>query len=121
MKFFNKLSVISLMVLMFSFMNVANATQPQDCRGNVVSFCNASKTASDCENTFRPTAPTKQCAWDYSTSTCRANGYACYGPVCDTTDDCQRGYQCTSQTLDGPSACTRGGSSDDGTYSKKPK
>jgi hypothetical protein len=102
MKLFNKLSVISLVVLMFSFMNVAIA---EDCRGNPVNFCNASKTASDCANTFRPAAPTKQCAWDSSTSTCRANGYACYGPVCDTTDDCPARYQC-SVAANGVSACT---------------
>ena len=110
MKFVNKLSVISLVVLMFSFMNVANAAQPPDCRGNVVNFCNQSKTPSDCANTFRAAAPTKQCAWDSSTSTCRANGSACYGPVCRSGDDCQSGYQCTSNSSDAQPTCTRGDS-----------
>ena len=108
MKFVNKLSVIGLVVLMFSFMNVAQAAQQPDCRGTVVNFCNQSKTPTDCVNTVRAAAPTKQCAWDSSTSTCRANGYACYGPICNTDNDCQGGYQCTQEPGDAQWTCTRG-------------
>ena len=72
MKFFNKLSVISLIVLMFSFMNVAQAA---DCSGTGVSSCDASKTDSACGKTYRTTAPSYQCKWDGKI--CRANGAAC--------------------------------------------
>ena len=113
MKFVSKLSVIGLIVLMFSFMNVANAA---DCRGNVVNYCNESKTASDCAFTFRAAAPTMQCAWDSSTSTCRANGSACYGPACYNQSDCQSGYQCTSSTRTGPTACRPVGTSNDSAF-----
>jgi hypothetical protein len=41
MKFVNKLSALSLVVLMFSFMNVANAdaTPPSNCVGRQVDSC----------------------------------------------------------------------------------
>ena len=91
MKFVSKLSVISLIVLMFSFMNVANAA----CQGNGVTYCNASNTQSTCENTFRQTSPQIRCAWDGST--CRANGASCYasqGGACRTNLDCNTGLAC---------------------------
>lgn len=105
MKSINKLFAIGFAVLMFSFMNIANV-QPQDCSVKAVNFCNQSKTPSDCANTFRPAAPTMQCAWDYTSSTCRANGSACYAPTCKSTSDCIRGYSCVSDG-NGPTACQR--------------
>ena len=48
MKFVNKLSVISLIVLMFSFMNVANAAAA--CQAPTVSACSSIKEASQCSS-----------------------------------------------------------------------
>lgn len=74
MKFVNKLSVLSLVVLIFSFMNIAQAA---DCSGTGVSSCAASKTDSACGTTYRTTAPSYQCKWDAAGKTCRANGNPC--------------------------------------------
>ena len=105
MKFVNKLSVISLVVLMFSFMNIAQAAQ--DCLGTAVSFCNQSTTQSACVSTFRPAAPTMECAWDSSTSSCSASGAACYAPACKTTNDCKYPYTCSSNTRNGVYSCQK--------------
>ena len=79
MKLVNKLSVVSLIVLMFSFMYFANAGSDALCRGTQVSNCGKSTTQSACESTWRGASgtPFQQCAWDASTSVCRANGNAC--------------------------------------------
>ena len=87
MKLVNKLSVISLIVLMFSFMNVANAAGNWDnmegttqCAGKKVINCdNASKTKADCESTWRGVVGSsfQQFRWDSSTSQCRADGAYC--------------------------------------------
>jgi len=71
MKFVNKLSVISLIVLMFSFMNIAQAA----CVGNSVSYCDVSKNESACNNTWRKEGTQLQCKWDGKI--CRANGASC--------------------------------------------
>ncbi len=93
MKFFNKLSVISLIVLMFSFMNIAQAAT---CSGYAVSSCDASKTPSSCQNSYRTASPRLQCAWDGTV--CRARGAACTGgsttsgatgAPCRTDADCK--------------------------------
>ena len=66
MKFVSKLSVISLIVLMFSFMNVANAAdaKPQ-CQGTSVSACSKIKDQAQCANNYiknRDGSHT-QCKW----------------------------------------------------------
>jgi hypothetical protein len=72
MKFVNKLSVLSLVVLMFSFMNVANAKNI--CAGNhSVKSCDEvnkmnvtnDEKASRCNNTYpeSSTRTTNQCKW----------------------------------------------------------
>ena len=76
MKFVNKLSVISLVVLMFSFMNVAQAAKndPPYCNGNERSSCDdinkTNKTndekASMCNNTYTSVTTSEratQCKW----------------------------------------------------------
>ena len=66
MKFVNKLSVISLMVLMFSFMNVANAdVDAPQCQGTSVSACSKIKDPSQCANNFikNKDGSHTQCKW----------------------------------------------------------
>jgi hypothetical protein len=85
MKFVNKLSVIGLIVLMFSFMNILQADDGDGgalapkCSGTSVSICANSKTQSKCEGTYRyqDGGKSQQCKWDASTSVCRANGNYC--------------------------------------------
>ena len=105
MKFVNKLSVISLIVLMFSFMNIASAFNSGDCTGDAVSTCAESKTQSACGGTFRPASPTKYCVWDSSTSICRATGSSCYGPVCSYDKGCPDRYSCTNYRSSGVTVC----------------
>ena len=102
MKFVNKLNVISLIVLMFSFMNVAQAA----CQGNSISFCGNSTTESACNNTWRSSAPQLQCKWDGTV--CRANGAACDshnipdGGTCKDNGDCVRGLWCVAGACESP-------------------
>jgi hypothetical protein len=102
MRLINKLSVISLAVLMFSFINTAHAA----CQGSMVNNCNQSTTQSSCINTFRKTPPQLQCAWDGKT--CRANGAACDsqnipdGGTCTDNGDCVRGLYCVAGACESP-------------------
>ena len=97
MKFFNKLSVLSLIVLMFSFMNVANA---DDCNGLQAKSCEDfnkgvvtdDEKARQCNNSWVPSSEShgNQCKWTeelvYSPKTkenefkwtCKANGKKCF-------------------------------------------
>ena len=71
MKFVNKLSVIGLVVLMFSFMNVANANN--SCAGRPVASCDenvipgrsADENARACNNSYvkGSSKTTNQCRW----------------------------------------------------------
>lgn len=73
MKFFNKLSVLSLIVLMFSFMNVANAAR---CQHSQVSSCDHvnglpysdDEKAKICNGYFEATSSNDghQCKWNNS-------------------------------------------------------
>jgi len=77
MKFVNKLTVLSLIVLMFSFMNVANAAgidnkQVPACKGRYLGSCAYSGGGSDaqkadnCNNTYTSLASggkATQCKW----------------------------------------------------------
>ena len=82
MKFFNKLSVISLIVLMFSFMNVANAANAAPvCQGTSVSACSKIKDQSQCANnyvTYSDGSGT-QCKWG---TYCYNGGVDCGKPNC---------------------------------------
>jgi len=84
MNFVNKLSVVSLLVLMFSFINISQAAE---CSGTAVSYCNQSTTQSACEKTYRSSSPKKLCAW--SSSTCSASGASC---GCSKNSDCTYSY-----------------------------
>jgi len=83
MKFVSKLSVISLIVLMFSFINVANAAI--DCPGNGTrnesSVCNTYKSESLCLQNFTKDKNARltghsQCKW--VNSKCYSGGTECY-------------------------------------------
>ena len=50
MNFVNKLSVVSLLVLMFSFMNIAQAANP--CTGTAVNACSKITDQSKCANSY---------------------------------------------------------------------
>jgi hypothetical protein len=95
MKLLTKSSVIAVAVLMFSFMNMAQAA---NCSGNGVSFCNASTTKSSCLSTYRITSPGMQCAWNGTI--CSASGSSCDthahsdGENCKTDGDCMGGTFC---------------------------
>jgi len=109
MKFVSKLSVISLLVLMFSFMNIANAANDGDCMGTTVDTCDQAKKPGACQGSFRPGNPGIQCVWDSSTSLCRATGGSCYGPKCDTSGNvCRSKYSCQKWGYDAVSACRSG-------------
>lgn len=103
MKFVNKLSVIGLVVLMFSFMNIAQAGYPA-CTGTGVGSCDQSKTQAACESTHRlenslKGASNRQCQWDGST--CRANGAGC-GTFCTVQAHCPtRVDVCSSKNICG--------------------
>jgi hypothetical protein len=78
MKFVNKLSVISLVVLMFSFMNVAQAADA--CQGTSVSACSKIKDQSQCANNYvaNKDGSGKKCIWgEY----CYNGGAACGKPI----------------------------------------
>ena len=78
MKFVNKISVISLIVLMFSFMNVAQAAPA--CQGAAVSACSKVTDQSTCANSYltNSNGSGTQCKW----------GNYCYngGAVCGTAN-----------------------------------
>ena len=72
MKFVNKLSVISLIVLMFSFMNVANADncngiQAKSCEDFNKGMATDDEKARQCNNSWVPIASSEshgnQCKW----------------------------------------------------------
>ena len=67
MKFVNKLSVISLIVLMFSFMNVATAA---NCSGTAVSSCSKITDQASCSSYFLKTT-------DFTGTQCKWNGSYC--------------------------------------------
>ena len=87
MKFVNKLSVIGLVVLMFSFMNVANAADAAPppviaaaCKGTRVAACNEIKDKSQCadSNYFQVYGGQgRQCAWSKSGRYCADGGGGC--------------------------------------------
>ncbi len=107
MKFVNKLSVISLVVLMFSFMNVAHADKPQDqCKGSgricddinktnltddkkAIACNNSYEGATDGTSTSGPYVSSTQCKWTETTEfnrkkslfiktwSCKASGGSC--------------------------------------------
>jgi len=81
MKFVNKLSVISLLVLMFSFMNVAQAADA--CQAPKVSACSSIKVASQCNSS----------SMVYSDG----SGYKCMwmGSFCSNGDSCGTQKACT--------------------------
>jgi hypothetical protein len=86
MKFVNKLSVISLIVLMFTFMNVATAAPA--CKGTKVTSCSKIKDQSQCANNYLPNndGSGTQCIWD---GYCLNGGAACGGKP---TITCPPGY-----------------------------
>jgi hypothetical protein len=86
MKFVNKLSVISLIVLMFSFMNIATAAPA--CKGTSVNPCSKIKVQSQCANYYSPhgDGTGTQCIWD---GNCVTGGAACGG---NPTITCPAGY-----------------------------
>jgi len=62
MKFVNKLSVVSLLVLMFSFVNIATADPV--CPKNSVSECDDIKDAQTCKTTYQTKkGEYKYCSW----------------------------------------------------------
>ena len=96
MKFVNKLSVISLVVLMFSFMNFAYAdpTPPSYCVGKQVDSCdqintlnkNDEKKGIACNNSYQndtATGQSTQCKWT-ALKINRGVKYSCL-PVTDAT------------------------------------
>jgi len=74
MKFVNKLSVISLLVLMFSFMNIAQAANA--CTGTAVTACSKITDQSTCANYYikYKDGTGAQCKWG---SYCSNGGAAC--------------------------------------------
>jgi len=88
MKFVNKLSVVSLLVLMFSFINIATA-DTAICKGTRLTFCNKATTQSVCESSWR-NGDTKasQCVWVNGT-TCSASSTECY-VGCNTDNECAK-------------------------------
>ena len=102
MKFFNKLSVISLMVLMFSFMNVANALPT--CVGDGTNSCSAQKSKDLCESHhYVDSSRYTQCKWlppkpnSFVKEGKCTDGDACtiqprtIGAMCNYHDDCDSG------------------------------
>ena len=85
MKFVNKLSVISLIVLMFSFMNVAQAAPA--CQGTKVTACSKVKDQSQCANNYLANSDGSgtYCKWD---TYCYNGGAECGG----TPKTCPAGY-----------------------------
>ena len=102
MKFVNKLSVISLIVLMFSFINIASAggvdTKDYPCNAKKVSNCDVSKTQAACAGTYRgavnnatpPGDRTMNCVWDKTQ--CRATQFCSTQKItnCKNVDDCTK-------------------------------
>ena len=72
MNFVNKLSVISLLVLMFSFMNVATAYTAVECTGTVVTACSNITDQSKCASSYsaRTDGTGNQCKWNTASSYC---------------------------------------------------
>ena len=101
MKFVNKLSVISLLVLMFSFANFAHART--ECQGSNVSFCNQATTQAACESTYRGTPTfssaqvnqTVQCKW--TSNVCSGQGVS-FCNASTTKAACEGTYRTTSPT-----------------------
>ena len=97
MKFVNKLSVISLIVLMFSFINIASAVE-YPCNAKKVSNCDVSKTQAACEGTYRgavtnaipPGDRTMNCVWDKTI--CRATQMCSSKKItnCNQVEDCYK-------------------------------
>ena len=84
MKFFNKLSVISLIVLMFSFMNIANAAPA--CQAPIVSACSDIKDPTQCASSSMVFA-------DGSGFKCKWNGSSCTNSdSCGTPKACPQFY-----------------------------
>jgi len=79
MKFVNKLSVISLIVLMFSFMNVASAADA--CTRAAVNACSQIKDQSTCANYYMKTRDGGgyNCIWD---TQCTNSGVQCGNKNC---------------------------------------
>ncbi|WP_422679682.1 hypothetical protein [Candidatus Methylopumilus universalis] len=84
MKFVNKLSVIGLFVLIFSFTNVAQAAPA--CQGTKVTACSKVKDQSQCANNYLANS-------DGSGTYCKWDTY-CYngGADCGTPKTCPAGY-----------------------------
>jgi hypothetical protein len=61
MKFLTKLSALSLLVLMFSFMNMAHANTA--CVGQAVPDCKSLQTQAACESSYNNTPQAKLCKW----------------------------------------------------------
>ena len=80
MKFVNKLSVIGLIVLMFSFMNIATAADA--CQGTSVTACSKIKDQSQCANNYLTNSDGSgtQCTWNGSY--CSNGGAACGQSKC---------------------------------------
>jgi len=106
MKLFNKLSVLSLIVLMFSFMNIANAAPA--CQAPTVSACSSIKEASQCSSSSMVYS-------DGSGFVCKWMGSFCSnGDLCGTQNACANGLvlvngHCTRE--DGGGGGGRGGRS----------
>ena len=74
MKFVNKLSVISVIVLMFSLLNIANAAS---CSGTGVTGCSKNTDQASCTSSFLKTSDFTgtQCTWNGSS--CSNSGAQC--------------------------------------------
>ena len=85
MNFVNKLSVISLLVLMFSFMNVATAVE---CTGSKVKACSNVKDQSTCASSYSGNSGGKgnQCIWNTLHSTCSADTGQYGGKTCSISN-----------------------------------
>jgi len=84
MKFVNKLSVISLLVLMFSFMNVAaSAAAALQCTGTAVYACSQVKDQSTCAKSYVTNGGGCgfQCSWNGTS--CSGGGAYCGKDDCN--------------------------------------
>jgi hypothetical protein len=108
MKFVNKLGVISLIVLMFSFMNIANALE--QCHGKQVNSCNLSKTQTDCENSFRKDKDTNSlvfpsnCQWANNACSAKSQENRCQK---DAIEKCSQSSDCKGWKTNG-AVCIQG-------------
>jgi len=102
MNFVNKLSVVSLLVLMFSFANFAHART--ECKGSNVSNCNQATTQAACESAYRGTRTwgsvenyqTVQCKW--ASNLCSGQGVS-FCNASTTKAACEGTYRTSSPTL----------------------